>query len=179
MTRSSLARSSRVTGLCGLPNTAAVAPSSTMRPWSMTATRLQSLAGHGQRVGDDHQRDAQLSVDVLQKLQDGGGGARVKGAGGLVAEHDLGVVGQRTGDGHALLLTAGKLAGIALGKVGQTHQLEQLHGALAGGLALLAAKLEREGDVAQDGALLEQTEVLEDRCPPGCAARAALDRTGP
>ena len=43
----------------------------------------------------------------------------------------FGVVRQGAGDGNTLLLAAGELAGVALGKVGQAHQLEQLHGALA------------------------------------------------
>ena len=61
-----------------------------------------------------------------------------------------------------MLLTAGKLAGIALRQVGQAHQLKQLVGARLAGFLLLAAQLKRERDVAQHRALLEQAEVLED-----------------
>ena len=49
-------------------------------------------------VGDDHHGDAQLGVEVLQKLQNGHGGGGVQGGGGLVAEEDLGVVGQGPGN---------------------------------------------------------------------------------
>ena len=65
-------------------------------------------------VGDDHHRNAQLGVQVLQKPQDGGGGGGVQGGGGLVAEEDLGVRGQGAGNGHPLLLSAGELAGIGV-----------------------------------------------------------------
>ena len=118
--------------------------------------------GHRQLMRDDHQRDAKRAVDVLEQLQDAHGRGRVQRARSLVAQHDLGVVRQRAGDGDALLLAAGKLAGIAVGKVPQAHQLQELAGARLALGAFLTAQLQREGDVRQHGALLEQAEVLED-----------------
>ena len=65
-------------------------------------------------VGDDHHGDPQLLVQLLQQFQDGQGGGGVQSGGGLVAQQDLGVGGQGTGDGHALLLAAGHLGGVGL-----------------------------------------------------------------
>ena len=61
--------------------------------------------------------------------------------GGLVAQHHLRVVRQRAGNGHALLLAAGKLAGVALRQIGQAHQFKQLMGTRLAHVFLLAAQL--------------------------------------
>ena len=65
-------------------------------------------------------------------------------------------------DGHALLLTAGQLAGIVVLAVGQADDLQHLVHALVDGLLLHAGDLHREGDVAAHVALLQEVEVLED-----------------
>ena len=60
-------------------------------------------------VGDKHHRLAGSAARVLQKLQDSLAGFVIQGAGRLVAQQQLRVLGKRTGDGDALLLAAGKL----------------------------------------------------------------------
>ena len=70
--------------------------------------------------------------------------------------------GQRTGDGHALLLSAGQLGGVGVRLVGQTHQLQQLTGALLGLSPLRARQLHGKAHVPQAGALHQQIEPLED-----------------
>ncbi len=60
-------------------------------------------------VGDHHERDPPLAVDVPQQVEDRRGGLQVERRGGLVAEQDGRVVGQRPGDAHPLLLAAGEL----------------------------------------------------------------------
>ena len=57
-------------------------------------------------MGDDDHGDVQLLVDVPDQLQYLPGGLGVQGTGGLVAQQNLGVGGQGTGNGHALLLAA-------------------------------------------------------------------------
>ena len=59
-------------------------------------------------MGDDDHGDAGL-VQLLEQGDDLLGGAAVERAGRLVGEQDMRVVDQRAGDGHALLLSAGKL----------------------------------------------------------------------
>ena len=61
-------------------------------------------------VRDEQDGQAELPVEVAQQLEDGAGGLRVEGAGGLVGEQHLGVAGQGAGDADALLLAAGELA---------------------------------------------------------------------
>ena len=74
-------------------------------------------------MGDDDDGDAQLAVDVLQKVQNALGGEGIQSAGGLVAEQNLGVIGQSSCDGHALLLSAGELGGIGVRLVLKSHAL--------------------------------------------------------
>ena len=50
----------------------------------------------------------------------------VERAGRFVAQQDLGVAGQGTGDGDALLLAAGELGGIGIRLVGQIHDVQKL-----------------------------------------------------
>ena len=135
---------------------------------------VADLLRHGERMGDDDHRHAEAGVDLLEELEDRDRRARVERARGLVAQHDLGVVGQRAGDGDALLLAAGELAGIAVGLVGELDHLEQLAGALLALALGRAAQLQRERDVAQHGALLEQAEVLEDHADGGAQLEQLL-----
>ena len=113
-------------------------------------------------MGDDHHGDAQLLVDVLDEGQDGVGRVGVQRTGGLIAEQDFGVGGQRTGNGDALLLAAGELGRVGICLIGQAHHFQQLPGALFGIGLLHARKLHREADVLQAAALHQQIELLED-----------------
>ena len=113
-------------------------------------------------MGDDQDGDAQGAVDLLQKPEDGLGGLRVQGAGGLVAEQDLRVAGQSPGDGHPLLLPPGQLGRVGVRLVRQPHQLQQ-------GLYLVlnlflapSAPPKRVGHVAVHRPGGEEVEVLED-----------------
>ena len=113
-------------------------------------------------MGDDHHRDAQLLVDVLDEGQDGMGGVGVQRTGGLVAQQDLGVRCQCAGNGDALLLTAGQLCRVGVGLIRQAHHLQQLSGALFGICLLYTGQLHGEADVLQAAALHQQVELLED-----------------
>ena len=57
-------------------------------------------------VGDQHDGQLQLTVDLGQQLQHRGGGLRVEGAGGFVAQQHFWLGGQRTGNAHTLFLAA-------------------------------------------------------------------------
>ena len=113
-------------------------------------------------MGDDDHGDVQLLVDVPDQLQYLSGGLGVQGTGGLVAQQNLGVGGQGTGNGHALLLAAGQLGRIGVCLVRQANQLQQLAPALFRVGPLYTGDLHGEADVTQAGALHEQVEVLED-----------------
>ena len=120
-------------------------------------------------MGDDDHRDAQGPVQLLQQRQDGGGGGGVQGGGSLVAQKHIRLGGQCPGDGHPLLLSAGKLGGIGVGLVLQPHCLQQLQGTLPGLAGGNALQLQGEAHVLQAGALHQQVEALEDHgdLPPG------------
>ena len=116
-------------------------------------------------MGYDDNGDAEALVYLLYQLENGACGLGVEGAGGLVAEQNLGIGRERPCDGNALLLAAGELRGVGVSLVGKSDELEKLTGALFGLGLLHARKLEREADVGKAGALHEQVEALEDhRC---------------
>ena len=113
-------------------------------------------------VRDDDDRHAQGLVDLAQQLQDRAGRRGIERAGRLVAEQVFRLGRQRPRDRDALLLAAGELGGIGLRPVGQADKGEELHRPLLCLLFLDARDLQREADVAQHAALLEEIEALED-----------------
>ena len=126
---------------------------------------------------DDDDCHAERLVDLLEQPEDRLRGVRVEGAGGLVAQKVFRPRGEGAGNGHALLLAAGKLRGIGFRAVGQSDEFEQLGGAGLCLVALDAGDLEREADIAQHRALLEQVEALEDHADvlPGLEQVAAAE----
>ncbi|KFC43296.1 hypothetical protein FF19_28100 [Klebsiella michiganensis] len=64
---------------------------------------------HFQLMGDQHDGEVQLLVDIRQQAEHRGRGLGVEGAGGLIAQQHIRPRGQRAGDPHALFLPAGKL----------------------------------------------------------------------
>ena len=92
------------------------------------------------------------------------GELRVEGRGGLIEEDDLRVCGQTSGDCHALLLPAGKLAGVGRGPVRHAHLLQHPHADLLGlGLGHFPGHDQPLGDVLQGRLVPEQIVVLEDK----------------
>ena len=65
------------------------------------------------------------SVEVVEQGEHVGGRRRVEVAGGLVGEDQRGLGDQRPGDGDALLLAAGQLAGPVVGPVGEADLVER------------------------------------------------------
>ncbi|MNZ51986.1 hypothetical protein D3C78_698190 [compost metagenome] len=114
-------------------------------------------------MSDQHDGQLQLTVDFGQQLQDRGGGLRVEGAGGLVAQQDLRVGGQGAGDADALLLATGQLRRVLSGVVGKADAGQQLGHALVDFAARqLAGQGQWQGDVVGDGLGGQQVEVLEN-----------------
>ena len=121
-------------------------------------------------MGDDHNGETQLFVELTQKVQNGMGGLRVQGAGGLVTEKDLRIVGQSPGDGYALFLPTGELAGIGVFLIAQLYQSQKLTNLLADLLLRQAAALEGIGHIPINRAAAHEVEMLEDHANflPGC-----------
>ena len=86
-------------------------------------------------VRRDQGRRAALAHDLDQLGEHRLGRVRVEVAGGLVGEDEGRGVGERAGDGDALLLAAGE-AGRAVGEaVGEAQPVEEVGGAAAGASA--------------------------------------------
>ena len=110
---------------------------------------------------DEHDGLAGVVARVLQKLEDGLARVVVERARRLVAQQKLRVFRERAGDGHALLLAAGKLRREVVQAVPQPHlpkhrgRIERLLANLAGQLHVLkrgevlheVVELEHEADV--------------------------------
>ncbi|MCY1291882.1 hypothetical protein D9M70_410860 [compost metagenome] len=110
--------------------------------------------------------------------QDGAGAARLEDLADLVAEppaqfavevgegfveqQQLRLRRQRTGQGHALLLAAGQLVGVAARQCAELDQLQQL----AGDALPVGMLADAEGDVVGHGQVREQRIVLEHHADP-------------
>ena len=70
---------------------------------------VADFAHHVHLVGDQHDGQFQLAVDVQQQVENGVGGLRIERRGGLVAQQHARVIGQRAGDADALFLAAAEL----------------------------------------------------------------------
>ncbi|MDT4852037.1 hypothetical protein FQZ97_862540 [compost metagenome] len=118
-------------------------------------------------MGDQHDGQVQLAVDLRQQLQHRGGGLRVEGAGGLVTQQDLRLGGQGAGDADPLLLSAGQLRRVFVGVLAEADPRQQFgHPRLHGAARQQPGQLQRQGDVGGDGLRRQQVEVLEDHPDP-------------
>ena len=84
-------------------------------------------------MADEEQRGAVFAAGLADESERFAGVFVVEVAGGLVGEHELGVVRERAGDGDALLLAGGKLAGIMSQPVAEPNAGQHRGGALAVG----------------------------------------------
>ena len=120
------------------------------------------LARETHLVRDDqhgHAAQRQFLHDVQHFLDHFG----VQRRGGLVEEHDLGFHGEGAGDGDALLLPAGELAGVLVGLLRDADALQQLHGvALDLGARAVPHADGGQRDVLHRRQVREEVELLED-----------------
>ena len=116
-------------------------------------------------VGHEEERRAQLGVDPQQLLPHLVADVAVERGHRLVEEQHPRAADQRPGDGDALLLPAGQLAGLALLEAGEADELEHLpHAAVDLGLrgSVAAVGRQPEGDVVEHGQVREEGVPLED-----------------
>ena len=87
---------------------------------------------------------------------------RIQRRSGLVEEHELRLHGQGAGNGHALLLTAGKHGRVHLRLVADAHLFQQYQRPFLGFLPGNAAQSARShGKVLEHGLVREQIELLK------------------
>ena len=112
-------------------------------------------------MGDEdggHARALLYAANLLAHFQAQAG---VEVGKGLVEQKQAGVLHQRPGDGHALLLAAGELGGMALHHRIHVDELGDIHGALeALGLGHLL-HFQREADVLQHRHVRVERVILE------------------
>ena len=139
---------------------------------------VADLLHHAHFVRDDHDGNAQRAVDLPQEGENGLCGGGVEGAGGLIAEKIFGLGGQRACNRHALRLSAGELRGIRACPVGKPDQLQQLQAACVGLLPRPMGNFQREANIVQHCALLQQIEALKNHAdaPPLLQQRLLAER---
>ena len=85
--------------------------------------------GEVEVVGHQHERRAELAVQLHHEIDDPGAGAGVEIAGGLVGEEHLGPGAEGARERDPLLLAAGELGRIVVAAVAQPDAGQQLGGA--------------------------------------------------
>ena len=109
-------------------------------------------------MGNNDHRAAGAAAGILQKGQHLLTGLVIQCTGGLVAEQQLGVFGQCAGNGHPLLLAAGKLSREVVQPLSQTHAAQGLFG-----VQRVAADLAGQLHVLQCGQVLHKVVELEHK----------------
>ena len=112
-------------------------------------------------VGDEDDGVA-FGVQFAEDFHDFFAAVAVKRASGFVGEDDLSAVHERTGDGDALLLAAGELAGFVLGAFAEAKAGEQRFGAFFPRFAVRTGIDGRDSDVFPGFEVGEQVVALED-----------------
>ncbi len=110
----------------------------------------------------DHDNQAVLG-DFGEQVHNLDAGLGVKGAGGLVGEQNLGVVDEGAGNGHALHLSAGKLAGLFVGMLREADAVELFERTPLALLGGHARKRQRQLDVGENRLMRDEVIALEDK----------------
>ena len=109
-------------------------------------------------MGDHNHANPLIFADIIKQLQYGLSGFIIQRAGRLVAEQQLGVLGQRPRDGDALLLAAGEARGEVARALGQADLAQ--HGR---GVERVLADLQRQFDILQRRQVLHEVIKLEHK----------------
>jgi hypothetical protein len=120
--------------------------------------------GDVQFVGDHDDGDA-LFVELLKNAHHFDGGSGVQIARGFVRQQHLRFIYETAGDGHTLLLAAGKLVGKMVRAICQTHDLEAVQRAIANlprGMATGATVQHGKLDILERRRAREEIEALKN-----------------
>jgi hypothetical protein len=118
------------------------------------------VGGAARVVGHHHDRLPELADRLAQEVQDVGRGVRVEVAGGLVGEDQIGLVDQRPGARHPLLLAAGELGRAVREPVRDAELPDQVAEPVA--VDPGPGQVGGQGDVLGRGQRRDQVEGLED-----------------
>ena len=150
-------------------------PSTSFSPWTRTGDAVAEVEDEAHVVLDDEDGDAPVA-DGEDEFFGCAGLLGVHAGGGLVQEEQAGFAGHGPGDFELALFAVGEVAGEVVGLVGEADELQEFHGAFAGGgfgfaeagaaeeggpEAFLGAGVASDEDVFQDGHVGEEPDVLE------------------
>src|SRR5712671_2207383 len=113
-------------------------------------------------MGDHDNGHAEGVLNFAEEEKDLLAGGAVKIAGGLVGEEDGGLIYEGAGEGAALLLAAGELAGSVVVAGAEAHAVEGLRYAMPALGAVDFGEAEGEFHVFCEGHAGEEIEGLED-----------------
>src|SRR5215210_517043 len=122
-------------------------------------------------VGDQDRRDVDIIVQPAKPGSELLAHAGVEGADRLVEEEDLRLDGEGSGQGHPLALASRELRGITVGEAFELNQFEQSVNLPVYCLFRPLANSQAEGDVLEDGHVLEGSVVLKDEADPALLRR--------
>ena len=110
----------------------------------------------------DHDNQT-VARDVLEQVHDLHGRCGIQSAGRLVCQHNLGIINQGAGDGHALHLSTRKLTRALVHVLAQTNGLERLARTLAALGVPHARERKRQLHVFQNGLMRNEVIALEHK----------------
>lgn len=113
-------------------------------------------------VGGADDGDAFFAVEGFHELDNFLTGFGVEVSGGFIGEDDAGRVGEGSGDGDALLLSAREFEGFIVEPVAEADALEDVGGFLDGVFAAVATKCHREHDILQGAHDSDEVEGLKN-----------------
>ncbi|MNE16966.1 hypothetical protein D3C80_1099290 [compost metagenome] len=111
---------------------------------------------------NQHDRQLEATVNIEQQVKDLIGCLRVERRGCLIAQQNIRVIGQRTGNADALLLPTAQLGRKGIFATRQAHQFHQFRYARRNFVFRYARDLHGKSNVLADGSRPQQVEVLEN-----------------
>src|SRR5882724_11627098 len=108
------------------------------------------------RIMSDENQSFSLGMQFIEHFHDLHAGSGIEIAGGFIGENDQRVVDERAGDGHALLLAAGKFKRFMIEPVIEADARGEFAGALTTFSFWPVLIVERDFNVLHDGELLDE-----------------------
>ena len=137
---------------------------------------IADLAGESHFMGHEHEMPAFL-LQKLDGLQDLRSHLRIQRRSGLIEEEHLGLHGEGPGDGHALLLSAGKLRRFLVRMVRKPKTGKRGFSSRESGIGVMAMnEPQRQCDVLECGEMREKIKGLEDDAKHNPKAKSWMDK---
>ena len=190
-TGSSMTRQSRpnTSSTISAVTTSRGAPWATRRPSFTANSRCGVAGGEVEVVEDHHDRRPALAVEIEHQVEHVDLVGDVEEGRRLVEEQDVGALGERHRDPHALTLSAGQLVHGPVGEVRAAGRAEGLRdGFVVGGappaeaalvrVAAAADEIRRDDPLGRDRRLRQQRELLGDASRRDVADRRSAEQHG-